>query len=109
MTKMTKMKKMKKMKKNNKTAIAIGLVALALMPEIAHAAPWDGPLQKLIDLLTGTTARLFAILSIIILGFMAMTGRINWGMAASVVGGIILIFGASYLANLFIDSVGSTI
>lgn len=95
-----------KKKTNDKLLVLAGFILLGLMPELAHAAPWDGPLQKLIDLLTGTTARLFAMLAIIIMGFMGMTGRINWGVAGSIVGGIILVFGAGYLADTFIAAAG---
>ena len=89
----------------DKSFCLLMLCLVALMPEVAIAAPWDGPLQNLIDLLTGTTARLLAILSIIVLGFMAMTGRMSWGLGGSIVGGIVLVFGASWIADNFISVV----
>jgi type IV secretion system protein VirB2 len=79
---------------------------LILLPEVALAAPWDGPLQSAIDLLTGTTARLVAILAIIVLGFLAMRGRVDWGVGGSIIGGIVLIFGAAWIADNFIGAVG---
>lgn len=92
--------------KSLKDFFAIFTVALCLiMPEMALAAPWDGPLQELIDILTGSTARLGAILAIIVLGFMAMTGRMNWGLAGGIIVGIVLIFGSAWIADTFIGTV----
>ena len=83
--------------------LMLGLVVLN--PDMALAAPWDGPLQAFIDLLTGTTARLLAILALIVLGFMAMSGRMSWALAGSIIGGIVLVFGSAWIADMFIDSV----
>ena len=89
----------------HKAAYALVLVCLAASPELALAAPWDGPIQTLIDLLTGTTARLAAILAIVILGFMAMTGRMSWGFGGSIIGGIVLIFGGAWIVDTMIGSI----
>lgn len=89
----------------HKAMYALLLVFLMASPELALAAPWDGPLQTLIDLLTGTTARLAAILAIVILGFMAMTGRMSWGFGASIIGGVVLIFGGAWIVDTMIGSV----
>ena len=89
----------------DKPVIFLLLLTFIGSPEIAVAAPWDGPLQTIIDLLTGTTARLAAILAIIVLGFMAMTGRMSWGIGGGIIGGIVLIFGAAWIADTFISSV----
>ncbi|MES9903241.1 MAG: TrbC/VirB2 family protein [Sedimenticola sp.] len=88
-----------------KVVMAMAIIFVVTIPELALAAPWDGPLQNFIDLLTGTTARLFAILALIILGFMAMTGRMAWGHAGSVIAGLVLIFGAAWIADNFISAV----
>jgi len=94
-------------KKNffDRVAMLMAVFAIALMPEVAMAAPWDGPLQNIIDLITGTTARLFAILALIVLGLMAMTGRMSWGLTGSIIGGIVLVFGAAWIADNFIGAV----
>jgi len=83
--------------------LLLGLVAV--FPEMAVAAPWDGPLQNMIDLLTGTTARLAAILAIIVLGFMAMTGRMSWGLGGMIILGVVLIFGSAWITDNFISAV----
>ena len=88
-----------------KAVMMMAVCFAATVPEIALAAPWDGPLQNLIDLLTGTTARLVAILALIVLGLMAMTGRMSWAIAGSIIGGIVLVFGAAWIADNFIGAV----
>jgi len=84
---------------------ALLMGVLVISPELALAAPWDGPIQTLTGLLTGTTARLAAILAIVILGFMAMTGRMSWSFGASIIGGIVLIFGGAWIVDAMIGSV----
>lgn len=81
------------------------MLFLIISPELALAAPWDGPIQTLIDMLTGTTARLAAILAVVILGFMAMTGRMSWSLGGSIIGGIVLIFGGTWIVDSMIGSV----
>ncbi|TIT57797.1 MAG: VIRB2 type IV secretion, partial [Mesorhizobium sp.] len=49
-------------------------------------------------------ARSFAIIAVCFLGFLAMTGRLAWMMAFSIIIGIALIFGAAQL----VDSVRAT-
>jgi len=91
--------------RGNKSFFAVVLLLCLAAPQMALAAPWDGPIQLFIDLLTGTTARLFAILAIIVLGFLSMSGRMSWGLGGSIVGGIVLVFGSAWLADAFIGSV----
>jgi len=89
----------------DKPILFLILVLVAVFPEMAMAAPWDGPLQNIIDLMTGTTARLAAILAIIVLGFTAMTGRMSWGLGGMIILGIVLIFGSAWIADNFIGAV----
>jgi type IV secretion system protein VirB2 len=56
-------------------------------------------LTALQDLLTNTWARIIAIIAVVFLGFAWMFGRISWQIAASVIGGIILIFGAPAIVD----------
>lgn len=85
------------------------LIAITLLPETAHAqALFDSGtnfLGALQDLLTNTWARIIAIIAVVFLGFAWMFGRISWQLAASVIGGIILIFGAPAI----VDSIASSI
>lgn len=84
-----------------------GLVfgATAFAPDMAHAqaSGADSFLQdifcKAINLVQGSTAQALATIAIIIVGIGALLGRVNWGMAALIVAGIALIFGAGQIAS----------
>ncbi len=79
------------------------LVMLATTgPAFAQDALFDSGtnfLQALETLLTGTWARITAIIAIVVLGFGWMTGRISWHVAGAVVGGIVLVFGAAAIVD----------
>jgi type IV secretion system protein VirB2 len=79
-----------------------------LSPSLAFAqdaAPIQGALDWLIGLLQGAIARSVAIVAVCFLGFLAMTGRLAWGLAGSIIIGIALVFGATSL----VDSLRSAI
>ena len=82
---------------------------LLVVVEPAFAAtgsePWDGPLQSVIDILTGPTGRLIAAVVVASIGVGALFGKFSWLIAGQVIGGIILIFGSVTIANFFIDAV----
>ena len=81
----------------------------------AHAAAGGGDgalfgsmtsfLTALETLLTGTWARIVAVIAVVFLGFGWMTGRISWAIAGSIIGGIILVFGAAAI----VDSISGSI
>jgi type IV secretory pathway VirB2 component (pilin) len=56
-------------------------------------------LTALMTLLTTTWARLIAIIAIVIVGVSFMFGRISMHIAAAVIGGIILVFGAPAIVD----------
>ena len=95
--------------KITKSLFILTLIGIALVPETAHAqALFDSGtnfLTALQDLLTNTWARIIAIIAVVFLGFAWMFGRISWQLAASVIGGIILIFGAPAI----VDSISGSI
>lgn len=84
-------------------------VILVSYPDAAHAqALFDSGtnfLTALMDLLTNTWARIIAIIAVVGLGILWMTGRLAWGVAASIIGGIILVFGAPAI----VDSIASSL
>lgn len=84
-------------------AIAIQLL---LISTSAFAEPWDGPVERIIDILTGPLARSIAVLVCIFLGYLAWAGQMTWQRAGSFILGIILIFGSAAIADLFIGEVG---
>ncbi len=56
-------------------------------------------LTSLQTLLTSTWARIIAIIAVVFLGFAWMFGRISMQLALSVIGGIILVFGAPAIVD----------
>lgn len=60
----------------------------------------DTALQRLIDILTGKTARLIAVLTIAGVGYMTLCGRLPIKHAVYVCLGIGIIFGATSIASL---------
>jgi type IV secretion system protein VirB2 len=48
--------------------ILLGITLLALMPEIALAAPWDTAASRVLGIFTGGLARTLAIISVIACG-----------------------------------------
>ena len=95
-----------------KNAILFCILALVIITysETAQAqtALFDSGtnfLTALQNLLSSTWARLIAIIGVIFLGFMAILGRLRWGIAGAVIGGIILVFGAPAI----VDSIASNI
>lgn len=95
--------------KITKSLFILALMGIALVPQTAHAAAlFDSGtnfLTALQDLLTNTWARIIAIIAVVFLGFAWMFGRISWQLAASVIGGVILIFGAPAI----VDSISGSI
>ncbi len=89
---------------------AVGITML-LYPEQASAqssALFDSGtnfLNALQSLLTSTWARIIAIIAVVFLGFAWMFGRISMQLALSVIGGIILVFGAPAI----VDSISGTL
>jgi type IV secretion system protein VirB2 len=92
---------------NQKQVFALlPILAIALMPDVAMAAnPWDNMLNGVIGFLNGGTTRLVAILVVIALGFLAWFGKLTMGKAGGFIGGIVLVFGAAAIADLFIATV----
>lgn len=90
------------MRRTHLLFLILSLILISL-PETAHAqALFDSGtnfLNALMDLLTNTWARIIAIIAVVALGILWMTGRLAWGIAASVIGGIILVFGAPAIVD----------
>ena len=80
------------------------LVLFCLYSPQAHAATalFDSGtnfLSALENLLTSTWARIIAIIAVVVLGFAWMFGRISMQLALSVIGGVILVFGAPAIVD----------
>ena len=105
--------RMKKIRLENtiyNTAMLLGLAVLIFHSNHAFAqdALFDSGtnfLTALENLLTSTWARIIAIIAVVFLGFAWMFGRISMQLALSVIGGVILVFGAPAI----VDSVSGSL
>ncbi len=68
--------------------------------------PVSSVLQTMISILTGPIASMLAILAVISCGFLAWTGRFTWGIAGSVIMGIVLVFGSTQIVSFFQSALG---
>ena len=82
-------------------AATIALVAsLGLVQPAFASANVEGLLQNVVDMLTGNTARLLAVLAVVVVGILWMFGLFDLRRAAIVVLGIVVVFGAAEIVNL---------
>lgn len=82
-------------------AVAIaGAASLILVQPAFAQANVEGLLQNVVDMLTGNTARLLAVLAVVVVGILWMFGLFDLRRAAIVVLGIIVVFGAAEIVNL---------
>ncbi|QYC12209.1 TrbC/VirB2 family protein [Brevundimonas nasdae] len=72
---------------------------MSVQPAFAQANV-EGLLQNVVDMLTGNTARLLAILAVVIVGILWMFGLFDLRRAAIVILGIVVVFGAAEIVGL---------
>ncbi|EKY29718.1 MAG: TrbC/VirB2 family protein [Alphaproteobacteria bacterium] len=72
---------------------------MSVQPAFASANV-EGLLQNVVDMLTGNTARLLAILAVVIVGILWMFGLFDLRRAAIVILGIVVVFGAAEIVGL---------
>ena len=63
--------------------------------------PWETPLQVIVNALNGSTGTLMATLAVMIVGVLALAGRVSWAHAGAVLFGIACIFGAARIVAIF--------
>ncbi|MNK14003.1 Type IV secretion system protein virB2 precursor [compost metagenome] len=81
-------------------ALIAGASSLMLVQPALASANIEGLLQNVVDMLTGNTARLLAVLAVVVVGILWMFGLFDLRRAAIVVLGIIVVFGAAEIVNL---------
>lgn len=99
--------KIAKMDADKKAAGFLMLLALAfvaVMPEVAMAAPWDGAAEKVLEIFTGGLTRTLAIIAVIACGIAAIAGKLSWDWAIKIIIGIVLIFGAAAIVDYVISA-----
>ena len=80
-------------------AIALATTLMSVQPAFASANV-EGLLQNVVDMLTGNTARLLAVLAVVVVGILWMFGLFDLRRAAIVVLGIVVVFGAAEIVSL---------
>lgn len=87
-------------------AAALGLAGLPLpaaaqdgFADPAGSGPIVGALTWLQGTLLGTVATVAAIVAVAAVGFMMLTGRINWRYGATVILGCFILFGAASIVG----------
>lgn len=68
--------------------------------------PVQTTLTTLVQVLTGPIATALATLAVIACGLFAWSGRLTWGIAGSVIFGIVLVFGSAQIVQFFQSAVG---
>ena len=78
-------------------------LALMLLPSVSYAQSADpagsGPINNALlwlqGTLLGTVATTVAVMAVAAIGFMMLTGRMNWRFGATVIVGVFILFGAT--------------
>ena len=86
---------------------ALAAAVIASMPQIAHAQAADpqgsGPIVAALGWLQGTlmgnVATAVAVMAVAAVGFMMLTGRMNWRFGATVIIGTFILFGAGAIVS----------
>lgn len=76
------------------TIFALGVATPAAAQNV------ESLLQNVVDLLTGNTARLLAIIAVVVVGVLWMFGLFDLRRAATVVLGIVVVFGAAEIVTM---------
>ena len=88
------------------------ILTLIAVPAFAQAGggnfqPVDNALSFLVQAMQGTIARSAGILSVVVLGYLALSGRLSWFFAMSVILDIALIFGAASIVDAVKGATGT--
>ena len=100
-----------------KVMFAVLLAAVALLPDLGHAASMSsgsmtslptndgivGTICSALDELQGPVARGLAAIGIVFLGFSLFLGKISWGLALALAIGIGAVFGAPQIVAVLSD------
>ena len=84
-----------------------GSAAFAQSSGLANISGGAGPtamLEAICDFILGPFGQTLAVLGIVGIGLAWMFGRVSLGLIAGVIGGIIIMFGASYLAQTLVGT-----
>jgi type IV secretory pathway VirB2 component (pilin) len=85
------------------TAALAVVVCFYAVPAFADGGglPWETPFQVIVNALNGSTGTLMSILAVMVVGVLALAGRVSWAHAGAVLFGIVCIFGAARIVGIF--------
>ena len=92
----------------SKSRLAAAAAALTALPQVVHAQAAAGPqgsgpivaaLGWLQGTLMGQVATTIAVMAVAAVGFMMLTGRMNWRFGATVIVGCFILFGAGAIVS----------
>ena len=86
------------------TAAAAGLMTLVTQAHAQSGGPQgSGPISNALDWIQGTlmgkVATTVAVIAVAAVGFMMLTGRMNWKFGATVIIGCFILFGAATIVG----------
>jgi type IV secretion system protein VirB2 len=87
-------------------ATLLTLAAIDAKAQSGTLQPVQSTLNQLVQALTGPISTALATLAVIACGFFAWAGRLTWGVAGSVIFGIVLVFGSAQIVQFFQSAVG---
>jgi type IV secretory pathway VirB2 component (pilin) len=93
-------------------AAALTLLAAMTLPAVAEAQAVSGGaspatmINNICTFILGPFGQSLAVLGIIAIGLSWMFGRVSLGLIAGVIGGIVIMFGASYLGSTLTGGTG---
>ncbi|PIW56001.1 MAG: type VI secretion protein [Sphingomonadales bacterium CG12_big_fil_rev_8_21_14_0_65_65_10] len=87
-----------------KTSVSAALAVLlfptaAMAQDPAGSGPIVGALSWMQDTLLGSVATAVAVMAVAAVGFMMLTGRMNWRFGATVILGTFILFGAASIVG----------
>lgn len=88
------------------TLLLLGSIDASAQSSGGTLQPVQSTLTQLVSALTGPIATALATLAVIACGFFAWSGRLTWGIAGSVIFGIVLVFGSAQIVQFFQSAVG---
>lgn len=77
------------------STLAMSAAAMAQGADPAGSGPINNALLWLQGTLLGTVATTVAVMAVAAIGFMMLTGRMNWRFGATVIIGVFILFGAT--------------
>lgn len=85
-------------------SLALCMLCISTLAFADDALPWEGPMQKILDSLTGPVARILGVIAIVIAGFGIAFGEAGSGVRRlfQVILGLSIVYSAAALImNLF--------